>query len=133
MLHILYTVTAAAAQEVPGIVIGYTGQDVELLCSLNMTLQYHDRSRSIAAWMVNNMGPYRMSAIRSGILTGYTATFDSNNLIVENIMMNDYRNGSVYICVIVPAQGRATFADIIDESNPIFLYVTGEYVHYYAY
>ena len=37
MLHILYTATAAAAQEGPGIVIRRTGQDVELLCSLNMT------------------------------------------------------------------------------------------------
>ena len=127
MLHILYTVTAAAAQEGPGIVIGYTGQDVELLCSLNM------RSRSIAAWMVNNMGPYSMNTIRSGILTGHTATLDSSNLIVENIMMNDYRNGSVYICVIIAAQGMVGIAEIIDESNPIFLYVTGEYVHYYAY
>ena len=73
------------------------------------------------------MGLYRTSAIRNGILTGYTATLDSSNLIVENIMMNDVRNGSDYRCVIVPAQGAVFFADIIDESDPTILYVAGEY------
>ena len=80
-----------------------------------------------AAWLVNNMGPYRRNALRSGILTGHTATLGSNNLIVENIMMNDDRNGSDYRCVIVPAQGMITTADIIDESDPTILYVAGEY------
>ena len=69
------------------------------------------------------MGPYRINAIRSGILTGYTATVDSSNLIVENIMMNDVRNGSEYSCVVIPAQGMIT---IIDESDPTILYVDGE-------
>ena len=69
-----------------------------------------------------------MNALRSGILTGHTATLGSNNLIVENIMMNDIRNGSEYRCVIVPAQGMITFADIIDESDPTILYVAGEYI-----
>ena len=71
-----------------------------------------------------------MNAIRSGILTGHTATFDNNSLIVENIMMYDVRNDSVYICVTVPAQGIVTIADIIDESDPTILYVTGEYARY---
>ena len=78
---------------------------------------------------MNNEGPYRINAIRNGILTGYTATLDGGNLIVENIMMNDGRNGSEYRCVIVPAQGMVTFADVIDESDPTILYVAGEYVH----
>ena len=80
-----------------------------------------------AAWLVNNMGPYEISALRSGILAGYTTTLDSNNLIVENIMMNDDRNGSDYRCAVVPAQGMITVADIIDESDPTILYVAGEY------
>ena len=76
------------------------------------------------AWLVNNsMGPYRMNAMRSGILSRHTATLGSNNLIVQNIMINDDRNGSDYRCVIVPAQGRLTLADIIKESD---LYVAGE-------
>ena len=119
MLHILYTVTAA--QEGPGIVIAHTGQDVELLCTVT-----ENSTRQTIGWLVNNEGPYRINAIRNGILTGHTATLDSNNLIVENIMMNDSRNDSEYRCVIMY---MATFADIIDESDPIFLYVTGKYVN----
>ena len=119
MLHILYTVTAA--QEGPGIVIAHTGQDVELLCTVT------ENSGSLTTgWLVNNEGPYRINAIRNGILTGHTATLDSTNLIVENIMMYDVRNASEYRCVIM-----ATFANIIEESDPIFLYVTGEYVRIY--
>ena len=109
------------AQEGPGIVIAHPGQDVELLCTVTESLD----SLTIG-WLVNNEGPYRISALRNGILTGYTATLDSSNLIVENIMMNDGRNDSEYICVIIPAQGLVTFADIMDESDPTFLYIAGE-------
>ena len=42
--------------------------------------------------------------------------------------MNDSRNGSEYQCVIVPAQGMITFADIIDESDSTILHVAGEYL-----
>ena len=75
------------------------------------------------------MGPYRISSLRNGILTGHNATLKSTNLIVENIMINDVRNGSVYQCVIIPAQGMIGPADIIDESDPTYLYVAGEYQH----
>ena len=80
----------------------------------------------MVAWLVNNMGPYKINALRSGILAGHSATL-GGNLIVENIMMNDVRNGSDYRCVIVPAQGMITFDDIIRESDPTILYVAGEY------
>ena len=65
--------------------------------------------------------------LHNGILTGHSATLDSSNLIVENIMMNDVRNGSEYRCVIVPAEGMITVADIINESDPTILYVVGKY------
>ena len=119
-----YTV---AAQEGPSIVIAHPGQDVELLCTVTVTL-----TSQATGWLVNNMGPLTISSLRNGILTGYTANLDSNNLIVENIMMNDSRNGSEYICVIIPAQGLVTFVDIIDESDPTILYVAGEYQNYTA-
>ena len=115
----LFTV---AAQEGPGIVIAHPGQDVELLCTVTVTT-----GSQATGWLVNNVGPYRIFALLSGILTGYSATLDSNNLIVEDITMNDVRNGSEYRCVIVPAQGMITVADIIDESDPTILYVAGEY------
>ena len=119
-----YTV-AARAQEGPGIVIAHPGQDVELLCTVNVT----DSTMQTTGWLVNNEGLYRTSAIRNGILTGHTASLDNSSLIVENIMMNDGRNGSEYRCVTVPAQGTVTVSDIIAESDPTFLYIAGEY-HY---
>ena len=94
------------AQEGPGIVIAHPGQDVELLCTVTETSQ-------TTGWLVNNEGPYRISALRNDILTRYSATLDNSNLIVENIMMNDSRNDSEYRCVIVPAQVFVTVDDII--------------------
>ena len=113
-----YTV---AAQEGPGIVIAHPGQDVELLCTVTVT-----SGNQVAGWLVNSMGPYRISALRSGILARHNTTLGSNNLIVENIVMNDDRNGSDYRCVIVPPQGILP-GIIIDESDPTILYVAGEY------
>ena len=118
---ISYTV---ATQEGPGIVLAHPGQDVELLCTVTVTA-----GNQAAAWLVNNVGPYGISALRNGILPGYTTTLDGNNLIVENIMMNDVRNGSNYKCVIIPDRSMVTFADIIDESDPTILYVAGEYLY----
>ena len=108
-----------AAQEGPGIVIAHPGQDVELLCAVT-----ENSDSLITGWLVNNI-LYRRSALRSGILVGYSATL-GNNLIVENIMMNDVRNGSDYRCVIVPSYGMITLANITDESDPTILYVAGE-------
>ena len=81
-----------------------------------------------AAWLINNWGLYRLNALRGGVLSGYRGAADtaSNNLIAESIMMIDDRNGSDYRCVIVPASGRLTFADIIKESHPTILYIAGE-------
>ena len=86
-----------------------------------------DSGSQTAAWLINNMGPYRVNSLRSGLLAGHTAELGSNNLIVENIMMNDDRNGSDYRCVIAPAQGTPSLGNIIEESDPTILYVAGEY------
>ena len=79
-------------------------------------------------WLVNNEGPYRINSIRNGILTGYTATVNNSNLIVENIMMNDVRNGSEYRCVVIMLPRHMGALDMItDVSDPTILYVAGEY------
>ena len=120
-----FTVTA---QEGPGIVIAHPGQDVELLCTVTETSPSHT-----VGWVVNNIiGPYRLSAIRGGVLARHSAPLGSHNLIVQHIMMNDVRNGSEYRCVIIPAQGLVTFANIINESDPTILYVAGEYILNYS-
>jgi len=115
-------VITVAAQEGPGIVIAHPGQDVELLCTVTVT------SSTQAAWLINNsLGPYSLNYIRDGKLAGYGGGgSNGNNLIVENIMMNDDRNGSDYRCVIVPAQGTPSLGNIIEESDPTILYVAGE-------
>ena len=120
-----FTVTA---QEGPGIVIAQPGQDVELLCTVT-----EDSTTLTEGWLVNNEGPYGINALHHGRLIGHTGSLDGGNLIVENIMMNDNRNGSEYICVIVPADldDIIKIDDIIDESDSTFLYVYGEYWHTY--
>ena len=87
-------------------------------------------SGSKAGWLVNHMGPYGVNALRNDILTGHTAALDSNNLIVENIMMNDVRNGSDYRCVIISY--NTSVQHILRESGPTLLYVAGEYQYVYV-
>ena len=77
-----------------------------------------------AAWLINNGAPHTVQQLHDGILTGYST--NGNNLIIENIMMNDDRNDTEYICVTVPAS-RPMVGNIIDESDPTILYVAGEY------
>ena len=66
------------------------------------------------------MGPYEVTSLLNGTLTGYSS--NGNNLIVQNVIMNDVRNGSNYSCVI------NTTTAILQQNYPTTLYVTGEYV-----
>ena len=56
-------------------------------------------------------------------VVGYSGTFGSNNLIVENIMMNDARNDSDFTCVVVLRDDETT---ILSKSDPTTLYIAGE-------
>ena len=96
-------------------VIGYPGQNVELMCTVTSQSQ-------TVSWIINNTGPYEVGTLLNGILTGYSS--NGNNLIVENVMMNDVRNRSNYSCVI-----NITRA-ILRQSYPTVLYVAGEYCIY---
>ena len=99
--------------------IAHPGQDVELLCTVTPS-----RSQ-VAVWIINNV-IYKVQKLRNGILTGYST--NGNNLIIENIMMNDNRNETEYNCVTVSSTvSQPTVANIIDGSDPIILYVAGEY------
>ena len=110
-----------AVQRGPGIAIVYPSQDVELLCTVTPS------DVQTAAWIINNMGSvYTVQLLHNGILTGYSS--NGNNLIIENIMMNDDRNDTEYICVTVSsALSQPTTAVIVDESDVTILYVAGEY------
>ena len=84
-----------------------------------------------AAWVINNV-MYTVQQLHNGILAGYST--NGNNLIIENIMMNDDRNDTEYSCVtVLSTVSQPSVADIIDESDPTILYVTGEYQHKFMY
>ena len=73
----------------------------------------------IPNWRVNGVS-YTLSDLFTGQLAGHNIT--AGNIIVEDIMMNDDRNGSVYICIIPQVPPTP---DI--ESDPTTLFVAGEY------
>ena len=82
------------------------------------------------AWIIDHRGPYGVNTIHSGIVPRYTINLGSNNLIVENIMMNDERNGSEYQCMIAAAENSMNpMTEITQRSNTIILYVAGEKLH----
>ena len=102
----------------PHIVIAHPGEDVELLCSLASI----SNNTVFVAWMINRLvTPYGINSLHNGLLDGYSATLVNTNLIIKDIKLNDDRNGSEYRCVI---QNETT---ILHESEPIILYVAGEY------
>ena len=121
LCNIIFVVTA---QQGTGIIIVHpAGQDVELLCTLTPS-----ESGSVA-WIINSMTPYGLSTIRNGTVPGYTNNLSSNNLIIENIMMNDDRNGTEYQCVIltvVMRENDTVITEITQRSNTTILYVAGE-------
>jgi len=111
----LYTVTA---QKGPGRHIVHPGQDVELLCTFN-DLVFSNHTLAVR-WEINHR-LYGVNALLNGLVPGYST--NRRNLIVENIMMNDGRNGSYYKCVLL--QDRT----VVNEDNLTILYVAGKYVH----
>ena len=72
----------------------------------------------VPSWRVNG----RIYSL-NGLFTGQLARHNISgvNIIVEDIMMNDIRNGSVYICVMIQIP---PMPDI--ESEPTILYVAGK-------
>ena len=107
-----------AAQEGPGIVIVRpAGQDVELLCRVAKP----GTPQAGVTWIIN-LKKYNVTSLSNGILDGYSADINSNNLIVKNIVMNDNRNNTECRCAIIMSD------TITEDSDPTILYVAGEYV-----
>ena len=105
----LFSVSVATRID-PRIVIAHPGQDVELLCMTS--------GNPAVSWIINNMRPYGVASLHEGKLAGYSS--NGNNLIVQNVAMNDDRNGSNYSCVITSRIA------ILRQSNSTILYVAGE-------
>ena len=107
------------AEETSSVIITRPGQNAELLCTVTPS------ESQTAAWIINHE-VHTVQYLHNGILTGYSS--NGSNLIIENIMMNDNRNDTEYICGIVPSTGgNPTMTDIVNKSDPTILYVAGEY------
>ena len=96
--------------------IAYPGQDVELLC----TIPSVDEPQS-TEWKINNRLNIKIEDLRDGRLPGYNAAMDGT-LIIQNITMNDFRNGSDYNCIKLDSEGVQ-----VDMSSSIILCVAGKY------
>ena len=64
-----------------------------------------------------------MGSLSNGILDIYSADINSSNLIVKNIVMNDTRSNIGHRCIIIVS------GIITGDSDPIFLFVAGEYLY----
>ena len=107
-----------AAQEGPGtVIVRPAGQDVELLCSVATP-----GTPQVGVTWIINFNRHGVSSLANGILDGYSADINSSNLIVKNIVMNDNRNNTEYMCVVIMSDR------VVNDSDPIFLYVAGEYL-----
>ena len=101
---VLFTV---AAQD---IVIADPGQDFELTCDVNGT-------EASTNWQINGLPVITLGELSNDAVAGHNA--NGRNIVIEDIMMNDVRNGSQYQCL--------SLAPPITAGNLITLYVAGEY------
>ena len=66
---------------------------------------------------------YTTNQLLTGQLDGHNISLIDGNIIVESIMINDDRNGSVYICV----KTSETIGAPDIESDPFTIIVAGEW------
>ena len=116
-LFFTYSFYFAVAAQGPGIVIVRPGRDVKLLCTLGSP----SNNQYATAWIIGHRF-YGVKALSGGILDGYSVDNNDDNLLVENIVINDRRNGTVYRCVFVVSGTEA----IVNVAPTTFLFVTGK-------
>ena len=104
----LFTV---AAQDI--VIIAHPGQDVEIVCGIG--------SGANILWRINESSSvHSLNDLFNGAVAGHT--INGSNIVVEDIMMNDVRNGSQYRCEIVQVPPNPNIM-----GNVTILYVAGEY------
>ena len=116
----LYYFTAVSHRNV----IAYPGQDVELICDVT----------NGTAWFINGLGPYPVSQLFNGTLTGYNSS--GNNLIIKDIVMNDLRDNYEYQCTTYSVNGDLVFLHVAGEymcvCHEISVYTLTSYIHTYC-
>ena len=89
--------------------IAHPGQNFELMCDVSGT-------ESETNWRINGSSLISLNDLSDVLIPGHTIS--GRNIVVENIMMNDVRNGSRYQCIVL--------AISITPGNLTILYVAGE-------
>ena len=112
LFQFFLTVNIIAAQAGPGLVIVLPGENVELLCNI---------AGGVPVWMIDGGTGFSPNQLFMGDLPGHNISLDGRNIIVEDIVINDSRNGSNYTCFV--PQGLGT-PDI--QSDPTTLLVAGK-------
>ena len=106
--YLYIAVFTVAAQII--VMIAHPGQDVELMCDV-------DGTEESTRWQINGSSSLlTLNELSNGTVTGHSVS--GRNIVVEDIMMNDVRNGSQYQCVVLNPS--------VTPGNPFILYVAGE-------
>ena len=108
LTYILLLIFTIAAQDM---FIALPGQNVTLICDITGV--------GGTSWRINNM-LHTLNELLIGTVAGHSVS--GRNIVVEDIMMNDVRNGSQYQCVVIQDPPNPNI-----EGNMTILYVAGEY------
>ena len=107
-VYTLIAIFTVGAQDI----VAHPGQDVELPCDVT--------GAGVIAWQINGSSPaHILNDLFMGVVAGHNVS--GRNILVEDIMMNDVRNGSQYRCLVLKNR-----PDPDIEGNLTILYVAGE-------
>ena len=106
-----YYLVMVAAQDIP-VVVGIPGQDVELMCDVG--------TGATVLWRINESSSiHTLNDLFNGAVAGHSVR--GSDIVIQDIMINDVRNGSLYQCEIPQLPPDPNI-----EGNVIILYVAGE-------
>ena len=111
LVHLsVYYLFTVSAQD---IVISIPGQDVELMCDVG--------TGPTVLWRINESSSvHTLNDLFNGAVAGHGVR--GSNIVIQNIMMNDVRNGSQYRCEVSQLPPDPNII-----GNVTIMYVAGEY------
>ena len=120
----MYLTVAAQEPRGPGKVIARPGQDVELLCPFTETADL------IVEWRIARFYFADINDLANGLEDGYSANRGNANLIVEDLVINDNRNGTEYWCSLFNITDDFILTNY---SESTFLCIASEYTKFHAF